>query len=104
MPLIAAAMCPHPTVLIPDIAGNSRGEWDELRAACAESIRQLEIPAFDVRSKSRRPAVGAADLVVVVGGDDRTRSFDPSGTYGSLRAAGIQWEYGCSSWAKDRPA
>jgi hypothetical protein len=33
-------------------------------------------------------------VVVIVGGAEVTRSYDPSGAYASLRAAGMDWEYG----------
>lgn len=103
MPLVSAAVCPHPMMLIPDIAGEASGEWDSLRSACAESIRRLGIPVFNIYDKSVSPAEGAADLVVIVGGDEVTRSFDPSGAYGSLRAAGIWWEYGWEGSGPPQP-
>ncbi|WP_433566425.1 hypothetical protein ACQP1O_15180 [Nocardia sp. CA-151230] len=90
-------------MLIPDVAGEASGEWAELRSACTESIRELGIPVFNIFDKSTTPAVGAADLVVIVGGDSETRSFEPSGEYGSLLANGICWEYGWEGAGEPQP-
>lgn len=103
MPLISAAMCPHLTMLIPDVAGEAAGEWDELRAACTESVRQLRIPVYNPSVRSITPAGDEPNLVVIVGGDDRTRTFDPSGAYGSLLAHGICWEYGWEGAGEAQP-
>jgi hypothetical protein len=61
--LVAAAVCPHPPLLVPELAGAAAGELDELRAACASVVGAL------------RDA--GPDLIVVVGGADR------AGTYGA---------------------
>lgn len=99
MPLVSAAMCPHPMALIPDVTGEAGGQWERSRAACAESIRQLEVPVYD---GNRAPSGSAPHLVVIVGGDDTTRNFDPSGAYGSLLSNGVLWEYGWGT-ASDEP-
>lgn len=103
MPLISAAICPHPTMLIPDVAGEASGAWDELRAACTESIRQLRIPVYNPSGGSITPVEDEPDLVVIVGGDNETKSFDPSGAYGSLLAQGICWEYGWEGAGEAQP-
>ncbi|WP_174567267.1 hypothetical protein [Nocardia yamanashiensis] len=103
MPLISAAMCPHPTMLIPDVAGKASGEWDKLRSACTESIRQLRIPVYNPSGGSITPAGDEPDLVVIVGGDHKTTTFDPSGAYGSLLAHGICWEYGWEGAGEAQP-
>lgn len=41
MPLVAAAVCPHPPVLIPEIAAGAAPELDDLRAACDASVNRL---------------------------------------------------------------
>ena len=84
-------------MLIPDLAGESSGEWERLRAACVESVRQLRVPVYD---GSRAPSADAPHLVVIVGGDDTTRSFDPANAYGSLLSNGVFWEYG---WEGSEP-
>lgn len=95
MPLVSAAICPHPMMLIPDVVGEVGGAWGRLRAACSEAVRQLAIPVWD---GTRAPSADAPHLVVIVGGDDTTKSFDPALAYGSLRSNGVIWEYG---WAAD---
>jgi hypothetical protein len=39
--LVAAAVCPHPPLLIPQLAGGAAPELDDLRAACAVAIRRV---------------------------------------------------------------
>jgi hypothetical protein len=78
--LTGAAVCPHPPVLVPEVASGAAAELDELRAACDEAVRRLVPP-------------GGLDLLVVVGGDDETRGHgaDPAG---SLRRYGLELTLG----------
>lgn len=63
--LIAAAVCPHPPLLVPEMAGAAAGELDGLRAACDEAIRRL---------------LGAdTKLLLVVGGAERAAEYGPDG-------------------------
>ena len=72
--LVAAAVCPHPPLLVPDVAAGAAAESDQLRAACTAAVCAL---------------VGAAaDTVVVVGGGPATRAVAPGET-GSLSAYGV---------------
>ncbi|HZE31877.1 MAG TPA: class III extradiol dioxygenase subunit B-like domain-containing protein [Actinoallomurus sp.] len=68
--LTSAAVCPHPPLLLPQIAGGAAPELDGLRAACAEALRRL-----------------SGDLVVVVGSGPLTRDFGRDAA-GSLRPYG----------------
>src|SRR5215472_2710975 len=65
--LIAAAVCPHPPLLVPEVTGASDPgvrELRRLRAACREAVAVL---------------LGAApDLLVVVGGAGRTAEYPPA--------------------------
>lgn len=68
--LVAAAVCPHPPLLVPGLAAGATGELDELRAACADAVgRLVSVPA---------------DLLVVVGGAPSVGPFRP-GAWGSLQ-------------------
>lgn len=67
--LVAAAVCPHPPLLVPALAGAAAAELDELRAACAAAVSAL------------RDA--APDAIVVVGGADR------GGAYGADAAGSL---------------
>lgn len=69
--LISAAVCPHPPLLVPQVASGAASELDTLRAACAEAVRRLD-----------------AGLIVVVGSGPDGRDFgsDPAGT---LRPYGV---------------
>jgi aromatic ring-opening dioxygenase LigB subunit len=70
--LISAAVCPHPPLLVPEVASGAAPELDPLRAACAEAVRRLE----------------AADSLVVVGSAARTRDFGTDAA-GTLRPYGV---------------
>jgi hypothetical protein len=79
--LIAAAVCPHPPVLIP-VAMGAAGDGPELaglRTACAAAARGL------VRA---RP-----DLIVVVGSGPSGRAY-PWPSAGSLHRYGVPWSTG----------
>jgi len=71
--LIAAAVCPHPPLLVPEVTGADGPGADKLRrlrAACREAVALL---------------LGAApDLLVVVGGAGHTAEYPPAAG-GSLR-------------------
>jgi hypothetical protein len=96
--LIAAAMCPHPMTLIPEVSGEA-GEWEGLRAACTEAIRQLNVPIWYLVGKAV-PAANAPQLIVIVGGGETTRSFDSAAAYGTLLPHGVLWRYG---WGQEHP-
>ncbi|GAA4888067.1 hypothetical protein [Streptomonospora salina] len=72
--LIAAAVCPHPPLLLPQAAQGAAGEIAGLRAACERAVAGL--------------AVGGADTVAVVGCGDADREHGP-GSAGSLQDYGV---------------
>ncbi|WP_326828594.1 hypothetical protein OIE13_20950 [Streptosporangium sp. NBC_01810] len=72
--LVAAAVCPHPPLLLPELAGAAAVELDDLRAACAAALGAL------------RDA--GADTIVVVGGADRTAAYGADAA-GSLAPWGV---------------
>lgn len=77
--LISAAVCPHPPVLVPDLAGEAAPELDGLRAACDEAVgRLLSAPA---------------DLLIVVGAAEETRAYGRN-AYATLRPYGFDWTAG----------
>jgi hypothetical protein len=80
--LIAAAVCPHPPLLVPEVTGAGDPGADEprrLRAACREAIAVL---------------LGTApDLLVVVGGAGQTAEYPP-GAAGSLRDFAVPFAVG----------
>lgn len=63
--LVAAAVCPHPPLLVPELASGAAAELDDLRAACATAIE----------------ALGDYDVLYVVGADTQPHatSFAPWG-------------------------
>jgi aromatic ring-opening dioxygenase LigB subunit len=75
--LITAAVCPHPPVLVSEVAAGAAGELDELRAACRAAIGGLR----------------AADRLLIVGAGDETRSH-PAGAGGSLASYGVDLSIG----------
>ena len=62
MPLVAAAVCPHPPLIVPELAGAAAPELDELRAACDAAVARL----YGAGARS----------IVVVGAGDRTADLD----------------------------
>jgi hypothetical protein len=80
--LIAAAVCPHPPLLVPEVTGvhgPGADELSRLRAACREAVTVL---------------LGAApDLLVVVGGAGHTAEYPPAAG-GSLCDFGVPFTVG----------
>jgi hypothetical protein len=77
--LIAAAVCPHPPLLVPEMAGAAAGELDDLRAAALQAVRGL---------LAADPAV-----LVVVGEGAVTRRY-PAESAGSMRPYGLDLTFG----------
>jgi hypothetical protein len=71
--LVSAAVCPHPPLLVPELAGSEAAEIDDLRSACAAAIDAV---------RATEP-----ELLVVVGSGQATRRYAP-GTGGSFAAYG----------------
>ncbi|MBY8871135.1 class III extradiol dioxygenase subunit B-like domain-containing protein [Micromonospora sp. PLK6-60] len=74
MSLVAAAVCPHPPLLVPEVAGAAAPELDDLRAACAAALTAL--------------LAAAPDEIVLVGAGPRTTGFGAADR-GSLRPYGV---------------
>ncbi|WP_091096533.1 class III extradiol dioxygenase subunit B-like domain-containing protein [Micromonospora citrea] len=86
MPLVAAAVCPHPPLIVPELAGAAAPELDELRAACDAAVAGLI---------AARP-----DVIVLVGGGPETARFNAA-DHGSLRPYGLDrhvrlWKVNCA--------
>jgi len=77
--LIAAAVCPHPPLLVPAAACGAAAELDALREACDAAVTVL--------------AAADPDLIVTVGGAAEDAEFAESAA-GSLAAYGIGWRTG----------
>ncbi|WP_314176283.1 class III extradiol dioxygenase subunit B-like domain-containing protein [Streptomyces winkii] len=77
--LVAAATCPCPPLLVPEVAGGAAHEMDAARAACDEALGGLA---------SARP-----DRLVVIGpADQAARGTHPQGARGSFRGYGVDLE------------
>ncbi|MFI1073169.1 class III extradiol dioxygenase subunit B-like domain-containing protein [Streptomyces puniciscabiei] len=74
--LVAAAVCPCPPLLVPEVAAGAAPEMDAARAACTDALGVL--------------AAARPDLLVVVGpaGQSGYGTF-PQGTPGSFRGFGV---------------
>jgi hypothetical protein len=77
--LTAAAVCPHPPLLVPEVAGAAAAELDDLRAACDEAVRRV--------------LATGPDRLVVVGGHVATREYGTE-VAGSLAAYGLDLTIG----------
>ncbi|MFF3998141.1 class III extradiol dioxygenase subunit B-like domain-containing protein [Streptomyces cyaneofuscatus] len=74
--LVAAAVCPCPPLLVPEVAAGAVPELDPARAACLDAVGVL--------------AASRPDLLVVVGpADARTATAYPAGGHGSFRGFGV---------------
>jgi hypothetical protein len=71
--LVAAAVCPQPPLLVPELAAGAAAELDGLRAACDAALASL---------------LAADAELVLVGGAPATGPF-PSGAWGSLAPYGV---------------
>lgn len=74
--LVAAAVCPCPPLLVPEVAAGAAAELDTARAACTDALGLL--------------AAARPDLLVVVGpADGAGPESYPEGTPGSFRGFGV---------------
>ncbi|MGV9848871.1 class III extradiol dioxygenase subunit B-like domain-containing protein [Streptomyces sp. NPDC003442] len=75
--LIAAAVCPCPPLLVPEVAAGAASELDGLRAECREVIHAL--------------AAARPERLIVVGPADRAgRGPHAQGTAGTFRGFGVE--------------
>ncbi|WP_320780930.1 class III extradiol dioxygenase subunit B-like domain-containing protein [Streptomyces sp. CRN 30] len=74
--LVAAAVCPCPPLLVPEVAAGAAPELDAARTACADALGVLA---------AARPGL----LVVVGPGEDAGPRTYPQGTPGSFRGFGV---------------
>jgi len=75
VPVVAAAVCPHPPLLVPEVASGAASELNTLRAAC--------ITAID--------ALSTASSILVIG-SGRAGAYDASasGSFGAYGAPGVR--------------
>lgn len=74
--LVAAACCPCPPLLVPEVASGAAGELEALRAACTDAVGVL--------------AAARPDVLVAVGpAEESGRGPYPQGTEGSFRGFGV---------------
>ncbi|MEU8333750.1 class III extradiol dioxygenase subunit B-like domain-containing protein [Micromonospora sp. NPDC048839] len=89
VPLVAAAVCPHPPLLVPEVAGSAAPELDGLRASCDTAVRRLL--AVD------------PDTVVLLGTGPVTGLIDSPAT-GSLQPWGVDLDVPLVPGQPDRGA
>lgn len=74
VPLVAAAVCPHPPLLVPEVAGAASAELDELRTACDGVVARL--------------LAAEPDRIVMIGCGPATETFDAA-EHGAFHRYGI---------------
>jgi len=74
VPLVAAAVCPHPPLLVPEVAGAASAELDELRTACDGAVARL--------------LAAEPDRIVLIGCGPQTMTFGTA-EHGSFRRYGV---------------
>jgi aromatic ring-opening dioxygenase LigB subunit len=77
--LVAAAVCPHPPMLVPEVAGGAAAELTELRSACQAAVSDL--------------MTSGADELVIVGGDPDSGTY-PGSAGASLHPYGLDLRVG----------
>ncbi|MGW7517116.1 class III extradiol dioxygenase subunit B-like domain-containing protein [Streptomyces sp. NPDC054796] len=86
--LVAAAVCPSPPLLVPEVAAGAAHEMDDARAACYDALGVL--------------AASRPDRLVVLGpAEQPARGPHPQGARGSFRGYGVDLEV---SLGKGEPA
>lgn len=75
--LVAAAICPAPPLLVPEVAAGAAAELGDARTACSDALAVL--------------AASRPDLLVVLGATDQDhRGSYPQGARGSFRGFGVE--------------
>jgi hypothetical protein len=75
--IAAAAVCPHPPLLVPELAAGAAAELDDLRAACDQAVRHL--------------VAAATQALVMVGSDGEAHAgFAPWGVDVPAPPAGLR--------------
>lgn len=75
--LVAAAVCPAPPLLVPEVAAGAAAELGDARTACSDALAVL--------------AASRPDLLVVVGAADRDHFGPyPQGARGTFRGFGVE--------------
>ncbi|MFI1095009.1 class III extradiol dioxygenase subunit B-like domain-containing protein [Streptomyces sp. NPDC020917] len=89
--LVAAAVCPCPPLLVPEVAAGAAPELDELRAACQDAVGVL--------------AASRPERLVVIGPAQRpSRGVFPPGAAGSFRPFGVAVDVTLGTRTEDAPA
>ncbi|MCZ7439047.1 class III extradiol dioxygenase subunit B-like domain-containing protein [Micromonospora sp. WMMC241] len=86
MPLVAAAVCPHPPLLVPEVAGAAAPELDDLRAAADAAVARL--------------LAAEPEALLLLGAGPETARFNAA-DHGSLRPFGLRrdvrlWKVNCA--------
>jgi hypothetical protein len=87
--LVAAAVCPHPPVLVPEVASSAAPELDDLRAACDRAVAEV--------------LKSGADRILVLGTDVEEREY-AGPVRGSLAPWGVDLEVALDGAAEAGPA
>ncbi|MDI3402526.1 class III extradiol dioxygenase subunit B-like domain-containing protein [Streptomyces cavernicola] len=89
--LVAAAVCPCPPLLVPEVAAGAAGELAEARTACADAVAVL--------------AAARPDRLIVVGPAEQSRrGTHPQGARGSFRGFGVDLDVHLGPAAAAAPA
>ncbi|KRD22592.1 class III extradiol dioxygenase subunit B-like domain-containing protein [Streptomyces sp. Root264] len=89
--LVAAAVCPCPPLLVPEVAAGAAPELDPVRTACSDALAVL--------------AAARADRLVVVGPAGQSgRGPHPEGARGSFRGFGVDLAVRLGRGGADTPA
>jgi hypothetical protein len=92
--IVAAAFCPHPPLLVPEVAQGAAPELDDLRSACDVAVGTLRAAGCDHVLVLGGPVLGGPVLGgPVLGGPAQGRTFDDDAV-GSLDGFGVPTRFG----------
>jgi hypothetical protein len=93
MTLTAAAVCPHPPLLVPEAVGGAAGSDGAAGPGGAAGPSGTELTRLRQACAAAVAALAGSDLIVIVGGGQRTTRY-PSGAAGTLAGFGVPFTIG----------
>jgi hypothetical protein len=101
VPVVAAAVCPHPPLLVPELAGGAADELADLRAACRVAVDGLAAAEPDALTMVGSAATTGARVAGTPGGSFAGYGA-PQVTVGDGPDAGLPLSLLIGSWLVER--
>lgn len=88
MPVVSAAVCPHPPLLVPEVASGAAPELDDLRLACLAAVDTLTTATQVVVVGAAASATGASRPAATA--SPHTYGAGAGGSFGAYGAPGVR--------------